>query len=162
MSGPGAGARTKPKTPGESEKRLAEPDEEPTSPANAPPVPMVPLPGMNLATKPVVPTEVEKDEEPVATPITEQHPAREVPDVEDVVHEGAVPRASIDRPPPAPPLQGETKSPTWRTISTLLTQADRSAPPPPPRESRPVPAAPGSPPASPPPVPGGKCINRLN
>ncbi|KAK9859897.1 hypothetical protein MYU51_009967 [Penicillium brevicompactum] len=140
MSGPGAGARTKPKTPGESEKRLAEPDEEPTSPANAPPVPMVPLPGMNLATKPVVPTEVEKDEEPVATPITEQHPAREVPDVEDVVHEGAVPRASIDRPPPAPPLQ------------------DRSAPPPPPRESRPVPAAPGSPPASPPPVPGGRPV----
>ncbi|CAG8948552.1 unnamed protein product [Penicillium salamii] len=131
MSGPGA-ARTKPKA--------AEPEEEPTSPVNAPPVPMVPLPGMNMATKPVPSTEVEKDEEPVATPITEQHSARELPDVEDVVHEGAVPRASIDRPPPALPSQ------------------DRSAPPPPPRESRPVPAVPGEPPASPPPVPGDRPV----
>ncbi|CAG7925051.1 unnamed protein product [Penicillium olsonii] len=140
MSGPGAGARTKPKAPVEPERRPTEPEDEPTSPVNAPPVPMVPLPGMNLATKPVAPTEVEKDEEQVATPITEQHSAREVPDVEDVVHEGAVPRASIDRPPPAPPSQ------------------DRSAPPPPPRETRPVPAVPGEAPASPPPVPGGRPV----
>lgn len=106
----GAGAR-KPKTPGESEKRPAEPEAEPTSPANAPPVPMVPLPGMNMATKAVAPTEVEKDEEqPLATPITEQHSAREVPDVEEVIREGPVPRASIDRPPPAPPSQGKIHS----------------------------------------------------
>ncbi|KAJ6064219.1 hypothetical protein N7499_012899 [Penicillium canescens] len=141
MAAPGAGAR-KPKTPGESEKRIAEPEPEPTSPAAAPPVPMVPLPGMNLNTKPVPSsTDVEKEEEEtLATPITEQHSAREVPDVEEVVHEGAVPRGSIDRPPPAPPSQ------------------ERSAPLPPPRESRPVPPVPAEQPGSPPPVPGARPV----
>jgi hypothetical protein len=150
----GAGTRKPPKTPSESEKRLAEPEVEPTSPAHAPPVPMVPLPGMNLATKPVAPTEVEKDEEqPLATPITEQHSAHEIPDVEEVVHEGPVRRTSVDRPPPALSSQGTThSSATWCVISDLLIDPDRSAPPPPPRESRPVEQAPGSPP----PVPGSK------
>jgi hypothetical protein len=154
MPGMSGAATRKPKTPGESEKRLAEPEAEPTSPAIAPPVPMVPLPGMNMATKPVAPTEVEKDEEqPLATPITEQHSAREIPDVEEVVHEGPVPRASIDRPPPAPPSQGKTHpSAAWCVVSALLIDTDRSAPPPPPRESRPVPESP----ASPRPVPGSK------
>jgi hypothetical protein len=149
-----AGTRKPPKTPSESEKRLAEPEVEPTSPAHAPPVPMVPLPGMNLATKPVAPTEVEKDEEqPLATPITEQHSAHEIPDVEEVVHEGPVRRTSVDRPPPALSSQGTThSSATWCVISDLLIDPDRSAPPPPPRESRPVEQAPGSPP----PVPGSK------
>ncbi|KAF9240985.1 hypothetical protein DTO012A7_139 [Penicillium roqueforti] len=135
-----AGSARKPKTPIESEKRLGELESEPTSPANAPPVPMIPLPGMNAASKPVPSyTEVEKEEEePLATPLTEQHPARDVPDVEEVVHEGALPRTSIDRPAPAPPSQ------------------DRSAPPPPHRESRPVPTVPVEPPASPPPVPAGR------
>ncbi|KAJ5569750.1 uncharacterized protein N7459_009180 [Penicillium hispanicum] len=130
-----SGAR-KPKTPGESEKKLAEP--EPTSPSTAPPVPMVPLPGMNISTKPTPPTNVEKEEEePLATPITEQHPSREVPDVEEVVHEGAPPRRSTERPPPVPPAR---------------------APAPPPPESRPVPPPRGSTeePTSPPPVPGGR------
>lgn len=91
MSAPGA---RKPKTPGESEKKLAEP--EPTSPGIAPPVP---LPGMNI----------EKEEEPpLATPVIEQHAPREVPDVEEVVHEGAPPRRSTDRPPPVPPTNGMT------------------------------------------------------
>jgi hypothetical protein len=105
----GAGGVRKPKTPGESEKRLAEPESEPTSPANAPPVPMIPLPGMHVASKPVPSsTEVEKEEEePSATPLTEQHSALETPDVEEVIHEGAQPRASIDRPVPAPPSQGK-------------------------------------------------------
>ncbi|KXG54095.1 uncharacterized protein PGRI_072390 [Penicillium griseofulvum] len=141
----GAGGVRKPKTPGESEKRLAEPESEPTSPANAPPVPMIPLPGMHVASKPVPSsTEVEKEvEEPLATPLTEQHSALETPDVEEVIHEGALPRASIDRPVPAPPSQ------------------DHSAPPPPPRESRPVPTVPGEPPASPPPVPGARPVPPL-
>ncbi|KAK4867673.1 hypothetical protein LT330_001183 [Penicillium expansum] len=137
----GAGSARKAKTPGESEKRLGEVEPEPTSPANAPPVPMmIPLPGMNVASKPAPSSiEVEKEEEePSATPLTEQHSAREAPDVEEVIHEGAPPRASIDRPVPAPPSQ------------------DRSAPPPPPRESRPVPTVPSEPPASPPPVPTGR------
>lgn len=92
---PPTGSR-KPKTPGESEKRLAEP--EPTSPRHAPPVP---LPGMHISTKP--PAVEHEEEEPVATPISEQHPPRQVPDVEEVVHEGVPPRRSTDRPPPLPP-----------------------------------------------------------
>ncbi|CAI7566464.1 unnamed protein product [Penicillium glandicola] len=140
---PGMSGARKPKTPGESsEKRLGELEPEPTSPANAPPVPMIPLPGMNVASKPT-PSSIEVDkeeEEPSATPLTKQHSAREVPDVEEAIHEGALPRSSIERPVPAPPTQ------------------DRSAPPPPPRESRPVPTVPGEPPASPPPVPGSRPV----
>lgn len=102
------GAR-KPKTPGESEKKLAQPELEPTSPAAAPQVPMIPLPGMSVDNKIAVPANVGKEEEEhVSTPITEQHGPREVPDVEEVVHEGAPPRRSTDRPPPVPPTQGET------------------------------------------------------
>lgn len=107
MSAPGA---RKSKTPGESEKKLAEP--EPSSPDTAPPVPMVPLHGMNVNARPAPPpADVEKEEEePLATPITEQHVSRQVPDVEEVVHEGAPPappRRSTERPPPVPPTQGE-------------------------------------------------------
>lgn len=102
MSAPGA---RKPKTPGESENKLGDP--EPTSPGHAPPVPMVPMPGMNLNTKPAPPADVEKeDEEPLATPVSEQHPPREVPDVEEVVH-GVLPRRSTDRAPPVPPATGK-------------------------------------------------------
>ncbi|KAJ5112443.1 hypothetical protein N7532_000488 [Penicillium argentinense] len=135
MSTPGA---RKPKTPGESEKKFAEP--EPTSPGNAPPVPMVPLPGMNISTKPPPPADVEKEEgEPLATPVSEQHPPREVPDVEEAVHEGAPPRRSTDRPSPVPPA---------------------TAPAPPPPQTRPVPPppVPADEPASPPPVPGGRPV----
>lgn len=98
MSAPGA---RKPKTPGESEKRLAEP--EPTSPGNAPPVP---LPGMNLNTKPAPPDVEKEEDEPIATPVSEQYPPREVPDVEEAVHEGSLPRRSTDRAPPIPPATG--------------------------------------------------------
>jgi hypothetical protein len=117
MSGPGPAPR-KPKTPGESEKKLGELESEPTSPANAPPVP---LPGMNVASKPMPPAaEVEKEEdEPLATPLTEQHSAHEMPDVEEVVHEGAVPRASIDRQVPVPPSQGKSH-PTVRSLTYVL------------------------------------------
>ncbi|KAG0157050.1 hypothetical protein PDIDSM_4234 [Penicillium digitatum] len=143
MSGLGSARKTK--TSGDSEKRLGEVEHEPTSPANAPPVPMIPLPGMNVASKPAPSTEVEKEEEdPSATPLTEKHSACEVPDVEEVIHEGLPPRASIDHPAPAPPSQ------------------DRSAPPPPPRESRPVPTVPSEPPASPPPVPAGRSAPSLS
>lgn len=119
---PPTGSR-KPKTPGESEKRLAEP--EPTSPRHAPPVP---LPGMHIGAKP--PVEVEKDEEeeeePLATPISEQHPPRQVPDVEDVVHEGPPPRRSTDRPPPVPPT-GKLPIPICLTCSKLLTSLEQNA-----------------------------------
>ena len=104
-----AGGVRKAKTPGESEKRLGELEPEPTSPANAPPVPMIPLPGMNVASKPA-PSSIEvqkEEEEPSATPLTEQHSTRDVPDVEEDIHEGALPRTSVDRPAPAPPSQGK-------------------------------------------------------
>jgi hypothetical protein len=42
----------------------------------------------------------------LATPVSEQHPPREVPDVEEVVHESSLPRRSTDRAPPAPPAHG--------------------------------------------------------
>ncbi|KAJ5133432.1 hypothetical protein N7526_004797 [Penicillium atrosanguineum] len=126
MPGMSAAAPRKPKTPGESEKKL----EEPTSPGIAPPVP---LPGMNIHTRPVPPpADVEQEEEePLATPITEQHASQDVPDVEEVIHDGAppsLPRRSTDRPRP------------------------------PPIASRPVPSlpVPADTPASPPPVPGGR------
>jgi hypothetical protein len=103
---PTPGAR-KPKTPGESEKKLGEPDV--SSPTNAPPVPMVPMPGMSIASKPIPPSaDVEKEEEELlATPISDEHPAHEVADVEDTVHEGALPRRSTDRAPPVPPSRGK-------------------------------------------------------
>lgn len=134
MSAPGP---RKPKTPGESEKKLEE--AEPSSPGHAPPVPMVPLPGMNISTKPAPPAvEKEEEESPLATPISEQHPPQEMPDVEETVHEGALPRRSTDRAPPAPPA---------------------TAPAPPPRESRPVPPpVTADEPGSPPPVPGGRPV----
>ncbi|KAJ5666958.1 hypothetical protein N7462_011367 [Penicillium macrosclerotiorum] len=134
LPGMAPGATRKPKTPSESEKRLAE--AEPASPTHAPPVP---LPGMNI-TRPLPPVDVEKEEEePLASPITEQHAPQEVPDVEEIVHEGAPPRRSSDRPPPVPSAQ------------------ERSAPPVPPLDSRPVPPpVPAEMPSSPPPVPGGR------
>ncbi|KAJ5559638.1 hypothetical protein N7513_002037 [Penicillium frequentans] len=141
MPGMGAPAPAprKPKTPGESEKRLAEP--EPTSPGHAPPVPMIPLPGMNIGTRPGPPADVEKEEEePLATPIREQHAPQEVADVEAVVHEGAPPRSSIDRPPAPPPVV-------------------KRAAPPPPLDSRPIPPpVPTEQLASPPPVPGSRSL----
>ncbi|KAJ5915948.1 hypothetical protein N7454_010855 [Penicillium verhagenii] len=120
---PGMGsapAPRKPKTPGESEKRLGEP--EPTSPAaHAPPVPMIPLPGMHVNTRPTAaPVDVEiEEEEHLATPITEQHAPQVVADVEDVVHEGAPPRSSIDRAPPVPPTRERTAPPCRRAIPPL-------------------------------------------
>ncbi|KAJ5171408.1 uncharacterized protein N7500_004191 [Penicillium coprophilum] len=140
---PGAGGARKPKTPGESEKRLGELESESASPANAPPVPMIPLPGMNVASKPVPSSaEVEKEEdEPLATPLVQQHSSREVPDVEEVIHEGALPRASIDRPVPASPSQDRsapppassrvTTSPDCPGRATGFTSARRPVPPPP-------------------------------
>ncbi|KAJ5637075.1 hypothetical protein N7490_006954 [Penicillium lividum] len=135
--GGSAPAPRKPKTPGESEKRLTE--TEPTSPGHAPPVPMIPLPGMSIGVKPGQPVDVEKEEEEsLATPITEQHAPQEIADVEDVVHQGAPPRSSIDR-PPIPPAR------------------ERAAPPP--LEFRPIPPAlPTEQLASPPPVPGGRPV----
>ncbi|KAE8380711.1 hypothetical protein BDV26DRAFT_256856 [Aspergillus bertholletiae] len=122
---PGAAPR-KPKATMEPERR--DRDAEPTSPAAAPPVPVMALPGMNTA-KPAAPP---KEEEMVpTTPLAEQHPAG-VPDVEEVVPEEP-PHPALDR-APAP--------------------QERPIPPLPPLETRPVPPPiPHGQPLSPPPVP---------
>ncbi|GLA26613.1 hypothetical protein AnigIFM63604_008230 [Aspergillus niger] len=127
-----AAAPRKPKAPVEAERPSGE--HERSGPATAPPVPIMALPGMNVA-KPAVTPSVEKEEEEAQTsPVTEKHPPHEVADVEDVVEEEPPRRTSTDR-PPAP--------------------LERSAPPPPPLETRPVPPpVPHDAPLSPPPVPG--------
>ncbi|KAE8365890.1 hypothetical protein BDV27DRAFT_98333 [Aspergillus caelatus] len=126
---PGAAPR-KPKATTESERK--DRDAEPTSPAAAPPVPVMALPGMN-ATKPAAPPTVEKEEEVPTTPLAEQHPAEELPDVEEVVPEA----------PPRPVSSDRTPAPQGRP-----------APPLPPLDTRPVPPPiPQGQPLSPPPVP---------
>ncbi|KAL4888969.1 hypothetical protein BDV59DRAFT_124131 [Aspergillus ambiguus] len=132
------GAPRKQKAPVESERSAPDTERAPpaaAAAAAAPPVPVMALPGMNVS-KPAAGPSVEKDEEEMqATPLTEQHPADEVPDVEEVVHEEPS-RASTDRPP---------------------VPHARPAPPPPPMETRPVPPpVPMEQPTSPPPVPGGR------
>ncbi|KAE8350404.1 hypothetical protein BDV28DRAFT_40046 [Aspergillus coremiiformis] len=127
---PGAAPR-KPKAATEPERKNR--DVEPTSPAAAPPVPVMALPGMN-ATRPAAPPTVEKEEEGAfATPLAEQHPA-EVPAVEELVQEEHPPRPVPSDRAPAP--------------------QERPAPPLPPLETRPVPPPiPQEQPLSPPPVP---------
>ncbi|KAE8390789.1 hypothetical protein BDV23DRAFT_154358 [Aspergillus alliaceus] len=114
MPVPGAAPR-KPKAATEERKDR---DAEPISPAAAPPVPVMALPGMN-APKPAAPPAVEKEDEGApTTPLAEQHPAEEVPDVEEVVQEE----------PPRPVPSDKAPAPQ-----------DRPAPPLPPLETRPVP-----------------------
>ncbi|KAL5364000.1 hypothetical protein BJX96DRAFT_156566 [Aspergillus floccosus] len=128
------GAPRKPKASVESDRSAADTERAPPA-AAAPPVPVMALPGMNVP-KPAATPKVEKNEEETqATSLTEQHPAEEVPDVEEAVREEHPPTSS-DR-PPAPQT--------------------RPAPPPPPMETRPIPPpVPQDQHISPPPVPGGR------
>jgi hypothetical protein len=85
MPGPAAPPKKK-KSTGNSEKRSGEYGaEDVDAPSTrAPPVPMIPLPGMSRVRSPEeVNKQVEHDEE--STPISETRPAEQVPDVEDVV-----------------------------------------------------------------------------
>ena len=91
--GGGGGGSRKPKASTDSERK-PEPEAAPMPPAAAPPVPVMALPGMKPPAAPV-----QKEEEPSAPQVSEQHDAEEVPDVEDVVQEEP-PRSSTDRPPP--------------------------------------------------------------
>ncbi|PWY73685.1 hypothetical protein BO70DRAFT_364596 [Aspergillus heteromorphus CBS 117.55] len=135
---PAPGASRKPKAPVEAERTVEEHDR--AVPAAAPPVPIMALPGMNTG-RPAPTPHIEKEEEPLASPVTEQHPPYEVPDVEDVVQEEPPRRASVDRP---------------------RAPQERAAPPPPPLETRPVPPpVPQDAPLSPPPVPGSRSIPPL-
>jgi hypothetical protein len=92
MSGPAAPPKKK-KSTGASEKRSAEygADDVGSPTTRAPPVPMIPLPGMSRVRSP---DEVEEHEED-HTPISATRPADEVPDVEDVV-----PSQARGAPPP--------------------------------------------------------------
>ncbi|PYH99627.1 hypothetical protein BO71DRAFT_446344 [Aspergillus ellipticus CBS 707.79] len=135
MPVPGAAPR-KPKAPVEAEKAVEEHDRAP--PAAAPPVPIMALPGMN-AGKPTATPNIEREEEETPlSPVTEQRPPYEVPDVEDVVEEEPPRHVSVDRP---------------------RAPQERAVPPPPPLETRPVPPpVPQDAPLSPPPVPGSRSI----
>ncbi|KAJ5907520.1 hypothetical protein N7495_000202 [Penicillium taxi] len=129
----------RPKTPGETEKKLAE--SEPTSPGSAPPVPMIPLPGMTAAPKLAPSADIERDEESNSSPVTEHDAPRDVPDIDEVTHENLSPIRSLERPPPVPPTH------------------ERSPPAPPAPESRPVSRpAPPPVPVSPPSVPGNRPV----
>ncbi|PYI22005.1 hypothetical protein BO99DRAFT_400364 [Aspergillus violaceofuscus CBS 115571] len=141
------GAARKPKAPApapaETERAI---DDESSRPAAAPPVPIMALPGMNAGKPPVYPNvqkeeevQEEEQEEFPASPITEQHAAHEVPDVEEVVHEEPPQRrVSVDRP---------------------FTPQERAVPPPPPLNTRPVPPpVPHEQPLSPPPIPGSQSL----
>ncbi|OJJ46658.1 hypothetical protein ASPZODRAFT_1992862 [Penicilliopsis zonata CBS 506.65] len=118
----GAGAR-KHKPAAETERRTDD-AEVATTPAAAPPVPIMPLPGMNVRKAPEPPAEevVEKEfEEPQATPIAEQHPPEKVTDIEEVIHEEPH-RSPTDR-----------RSSYFQGVSAPAPPLDtRPAPPPPP------------------------------
>lgn len=126
---PGAAPR-KPKPSAETEQKPAG-DSEATSPAPAPapapPVPVMALPGMNASKPaPAPPSDVEKEEEsPQAPPVTEQHPAEEVPDVEETVREEPSPPASTERLPPPPPHGMDQPSTPWsfRGLTAILLQS---------------------------------------
>ena len=96
MPMPGPALPSKKRSTGTSSKRSEVHVPEDVSPtARAPPVPMIPLPGMSRVRSP---EEVDKqlEYEEATSPITSARPANEVPDVEDVV-------ASRERSAPAPP-----------------------------------------------------------
>lgn len=108
----------------------AEDVDEPRSPHQAPPIPMIPIPGMQTVRSPE-PEErelaVEKEDEEAAASITSERDPYSVPDVEDIKPEPA-PRASLDR-----------------AIPPQSSSMEHSAPP-----------VPGSRPVPPPPAPEGK------
>lgn len=94
-------ASRKPKAPASAEAEKAVAETEKPVPANAPPVPIMALPGMSPGKQADAPKDVEETDFQ-ATPISEQHPAEEVTDVEEVVEEPPQ-RTSVDRPPPPLP-----------------------------------------------------------
>ncbi|TVY80586.1 SH3 domain-containing protein [Lachnellula suecica] len=131
MPGPAAPPKKK-KSTGNSEKRSGEyGSEDIGSPGmRAPPVPMIPLPGMSRVRSP----EEDEQHEDEPTPITASRPSDVVPDVEDVV-----PSQARGAPPPVPSTE---------TSGAPPVPGGRPAPPPVPKESRPFippPAMPMSP-----------------
>ncbi|KAF2236947.1 hypothetical protein EV356DRAFT_462735 [Viridothelium virens] len=139
MPVPGAASKKKKSTTSNKDQGEAE-NASPTA-YQSHTTPMVPVPGMQRTLSPkqeleVAPLNVSKDEE-LSHPITSQHAAEEVPDVEDIKPEPparrSTDRRSIDRAAP-PPVPQE------RPIPPL--PSERAAPPPPAAESRPIPPPP--------------------
>jgi myosin tail region-interacting protein MTI1 len=97
------------KSTGTSEARSTghEADDVPIASTRAPPVPMIPLPGLSHVRSPEeVDKRLEEDEE--ETPIARTRPTADVPNVEDVVQERNAPPVPGGRPAP-PPVPKECK-----------------------------------------------------
>jgi hypothetical protein len=106
----GQGASKKAKTPQDSGRKSIDEPERAAVPAQAPPIPLMALPGMNIPRPEASssPKEVEKEaEQPEHTPLTQLHSPEELPDVEDVAEHEPAPRKSVDRAPPPPPPHGK-------------------------------------------------------
>lgn len=140
-------------------KPAADEEEEPKSPppqSQAPPVPIMALPGMNTQrSEPLSSPKVEKEDENENASLTQLHSPGEVPDIEDVTEEhDTAPRKSVDRAPPPPPRPAQERSvPPLPPVESRpppppVPAAQPAAPPPPAPESRPLPAPP-RPPMSP-------------
>ncbi|RDL31984.1 SH3-domain-containing protein [Venustampulla echinocandica] len=124
MPGPSAPPKKKKSiSSGTNEKRSGEygVEDVPSAATHAPPVPMIPLPGLSRVRSPEEINRQIEQEDDSSSAITSR-PADEVPDVEDVVpsHERAPPPVPSHAPDNAPPIPG-----------------GRPAPPPVPKESRP-------------------------
>ncbi|KAL1861952.1 assembly of actin patch protein [Paecilomyces lecythidis] len=129
---PPAGAR-KPKPPA-PERKQSQDSERAEPAAHAPPIPIMALPGMNARKTSETTPQVEKEEDNQAASITEQHPADEVSDIEDVAP-AEPPRSSIDRPAPPPPQARPVPPPvpSEQPTSAPPVPGSRPVPPPPPR-----------------------------
>ncbi|CRG86761.1 hypothetical protein PISL3812_03772 [Talaromyces islandicus] len=136
----GQGAPKKAKPAQDIGDAADEPDRS-APPTQAPPVPIMALPGMNVPkSEPLSSPKAEKEEGSVNAPVTQLHSPNEVVDIEDVTEGEPAPRKSTDRAPPPPP-------PQERAVPPLPPTESRPPPPPVPSaplESRPVPPPPQS------------------
>ncbi|KAI9880564.1 MAG: hypothetical protein M1830_002263 [Pleopsidium flavum] len=162
MPMPGSGGTKSQKGSGSSERKMAgsqgtQAADLPSTSIRAPPIPVMPMPGMQKVQSPEEvdrQLEVEKDDTTVPSPITQRRAADDIPDVEDLEEEPQTPArtsgerilrgppVSQDRPVPVPPpTQGRGPPPA--------VPVDRPVPLPPSAQSRPVPPPPTSMPMSP-------------
>ncbi|EKD20080.1 uncharacterized protein L3040_002244 [Drepanopeziza brunnea f. sp. 'multigermtubi'] len=113
MAMPAPAPPKKKKPTGTSEKRSGEYGRDDVSQtARAPPVPMIPLPGMSRVRSPEEANrQLGHDEE--TTPVSAVRPADEVPDVEDVVpaHDSTAPLPVPEHDGDAPPIPGGRPTP---------------------------------------------------
>jgi hypothetical protein len=108
MPMPGPALPKKKKSTGTSERRSSEQGEDVPSPTTrAPPVPMIPLPGLSMPgmTRVRSPEEIDKklEDDDDQTPVVKARPASEIADVEEVVPERGAPPPPVPGGRPAPP-----------------------------------------------------------